>query len=147
MATPSLMISIKRALLHGHPSLLISIKRALLHGHPYLLISIKRALLHGHPSLLISIKRALLHGHPSLLISIKMASETFKIWLIYINIPLYSFFTYNGYFIIIIQFIAYICQVSSRASVTICRCTLQTTIYRRWSSFRTCLLFSHRHYK
>ena len=58
MATPSLMISIKRALLHGHPSLLISIKRALLHVHPYLLISIKRALLHGHPSLLISIKRA-----------------------------------------------------------------------------------------
>ena len=41
-----LLISIKRALLHGHPSLLISIKRALLHGHPYLLISIKRALLH-----------------------------------------------------------------------------------------------------
>ena len=73
--------------------LLISIKRALLHGHPSLLISIKRALLHGHPSLLISIKRALLHGHPSLLISIKMASETFKIWLIYITIPLYSFFT------------------------------------------------------
>ena len=56
MATPSLMISIKRALLHGHPSLLISIKRALLHGHPSLLISIKRALLHGHPYLLISIK-------------------------------------------------------------------------------------------
>ena len=47
MATPYLLISIKRALLHGHPSLLISIKRALLHGHPYkLLISIKRALLH-----------------------------------------------------------------------------------------------------
>ena len=45
MATPYLLISIKRALLHGHPSLLISIKRALLHGHPYLLISIKRALL------------------------------------------------------------------------------------------------------
>ena len=88
---------------------MISIKRALLHGHPYLSISIKRALLHGHSSLLISIKRALLHGHPSLLISIKMASETFKIWLIYITIPLYSFFTYNGYFIIIIiQFIAYI---------------------------------------
>ena len=43
------------------PSLLISIKRALRHGHRYLLISIKRALLHGHPSLLISIKRALLH--------------------------------------------------------------------------------------
>ena len=41
--------------------LLISIKRALLHGHSYLLISIKRALLHGHPYLLISIKRALLH--------------------------------------------------------------------------------------
>ena len=58
MATPSLLISIKRALLHGHPSLLISIKRALLHGHSYLLISIKRALLHGHSSLLISIKRA-----------------------------------------------------------------------------------------
>ena len=37
-----------------------------------------------------------------------MASETFKIWLIYITIPLYSFFKYNGYFIIIIQFIAYI---------------------------------------
>ena len=109
---PSLLISIKRALLHGHPSLLISIKRALLHGHPYLLISIKRALLHGHSSLLISIKRALLHGHPSLLISIKMASETFKMWLIYMTIPLYSFFTYNGYFIIIIiQFIAYICRV------------------------------------
>ena len=51
MATPYLLISIKRALLHGHPSLLISIKRALLHGHPYLLISIKRALLHmyGQP--------------------------------------------------------------------------------------------------
>ena len=31
MATPSLLISIKRALLHGHPYLLISIKRALLH--------------------------------------------------------------------------------------------------------------------
>ena len=46
MATSYLLISIKRALLHGHPSLLISIKRALLHGHPYLLISIKRALLH-----------------------------------------------------------------------------------------------------
>ena len=61
----------------------------MLHGHPSLLISIKRALLHGHPSLLISIKRALLHGHPSLLISIKMASETFKIWLIYITIPLF----------------------------------------------------------
>ena len=45
MATPYLLISIKRAL-HGHSSLLISIKRALLHGHPYLLISIKRALLH-----------------------------------------------------------------------------------------------------
>ena len=147
MATPSLMISIKRALLHGHPSLLISIKRAvlhvhpyllisikraLLHGHPTLLISIKRALLHGHPSLLISIKRALLHGHPSLLLSIKMASETFKIWLIYITIPLYSFFTYNGYFIIIIQFIAYIyVEWSVESSVTICRCTLQTTIYRR----------------
>ena len=46
-----------------------------------------------------------------------MASETFKIWLIYITIPLYSFFTYNGYFIIIIQFIAYIyqsCQVVIR---------------------------------
>ena len=112
--------------MHGHPSLLISIKRALLHGHPYLLISVKRALLHGHSSLLISIKRALLHGHPSLLISIKMASETFKIWLIYITIPLYGFFTYNGYFIIIIQLIAYV-----ESSVTICRCTLQTTIYRR----------------
>ena len=129
---PSLLISIKRALLHGHPSLLISIKRALLHGHPSLLISIKRALLHGHPSFLISIKRALLHGHPSLLLSIKMASETFKIWLIYITIPLYSFFTYNGYFIIIIQFIAYIyVEWSVESSVTICRCTLQTTIYRR----------------
>ena len=100
----------------GHQYLLISIKRALLHGHPSLLISIKRALLHGHPSLLISIKRALLHGHPSLLLSIKMASETFKIWLIYITIPLYSIFTYNGYFIIIIQFIAYIyiCRVECR---------------------------------
>ena len=43
MATPYLLISIKRALLHGHPYLLISIKRALLHGHSYLLISIKRA--------------------------------------------------------------------------------------------------------
>ena len=140
--------TIKRALLHGHQYLLISIKRALLHGHPSLLISIKRALLHGHPSLLISIKRALLHGHPSLLLSIKMASETFKIWLIYITIPLYSFFTYNGYFIIIIQFIAYIyVEWSVESSVTICRCTLQTTIYRRYSSFRTCLLFSHRHYK
>ena len=31
MATPSLLISIKRALLYGHPSLMISIKRALLH--------------------------------------------------------------------------------------------------------------------
>ena len=150
MATPYLLISIKRALLHGHPcifidiykegaaayghpSLLISIKRALLHGHSYLLISIKRALLHGHPSLLISIKRALLHGHPYLLLSIKMASETFKIWLMYITIPLYSFFTYNGYFIIIIiQFIAYIyVEWSVVSSVTICRCTLQTTIYRR----------------
>ena len=73
MATPSLLISIKRALRHGHPYLLISIKRALLHGHPSLLISIKRALLHVHPYLLILIKRALLHGHPSLLISIKRA--------------------------------------------------------------------------
>ena len=67
------------------------------------------------------------------LYSIKMASETFKIWLIYITIPLYSFFTYNGYFIIsIIQFIAYIyVEWSVESSVTICRCTLQTTIYRR----------------
>ena len=70
--------------------------------------------------------------HPSLLLSIKMASETFKIWLIYLTIPLYSFFTYNGYFIIIIQFIAYIyVEWSVESSVTICRCTLQTTIYRR----------------
>ena len=44
----------------------------------------------------------------------------------------YSFFTYNGYFIIIIQFIAYIyVEWSVESSVTICRCTLQTTIYRR----------------
>ena len=50
----------------------------------------------------------------------------------YITIPLYSFFTYNGYFIIIIQFIAYIyVDWSVESSVTICRCTLQTTIYRR----------------
>ena len=75
---------------------------------PSLLISIKRALLHGHPYLLISIKRALLHGHPSLLISIKMASETFKIWLIYITIPLYSFFTYNYLLLIVfLQFLWY----------------------------------------
>ena len=64
------------------------------------------------PSLLISTNMDVhAAAHPSLLISIKMASETFKIWLIYITIPLYSFFTYNGYFIIIIQFIAYICRV------------------------------------
>ena len=127
----------------SHPSLLISIKRAncmtsifldnnkegaavwasifidiykegaAAYRHP--IVSIKEgAAAYRHPSFLISIKRALLHGHPSLLISIKMASETFKIWLIYITIPLYSFFTYNGYFIIIIQFIAYICRVSNR---------------------------------
>ena len=118
LTSASIFIDINKegAAAYGHQYLLISIKRALLHGHPSLLISIKRALLHGHPSLLISIKRALLHGHPSLLLSIKMASETFKIWLIYITIPLYSFFTYNGYFIIIIQFIAYIYMSSGVSS-------------------------------
>ena len=51
---------------------------------------------------------------------------------IHYTIPLYSFFTYNGYFIIIIQFIAYIyVEWSVESSVTSCRCTLQTTIYRR----------------
>ena len=105
---------------------------------PYLLISINELLISIIPFIDINkyglnVKTAAhMHGHPSLLLSIKMASETFKIWLIYITIPLYSFFTYNGYFIIIIQFIAYIyVEWSVESSVTICRCTLQTTIYRR----------------
>ncbi len=64
---------------------------------------------------------------PSLLISIKRASETFKIWLIYITISLYSFFTYNGYFIIIIQFIAYICRVECN------NLSMHTTECRRYA--------------